>query len=190
MIKYFIFLVFVLSSCQSARQEDDHPKGRVIGEIKRKATEAIVKKYGFPCVGGGAEAMDEIRALHIAFQVRRVLQKEEGRRLLVDCVEELAAAANSHPELKNYFLDDKFGPEHAEITLFTCQPDGKEVYFPDIAVFSARMGYIRYRTVDKENPNGYWTREDETFPQAMAILEAEKLNLFDLNSTAAKVERD
>lgn len=105
----------------------------------------------------------------ISFQINETLSKEEGRKLLLISVKELLDTINSTQEFKQYMSVYPFTEENVEIAIFAMGEDKRGVVYPNILIFEAYNGSVKYKTKLRDT-YGYHTREEETFTEAQRIV--------------------
>ena len=96
---------------------------------------------------------DQINSLHLAFHIRKPLNKSEARKLIVDCglifLKNINEDKGIRPHLKNYPATS----ENIEIRIFPSYPDGSETWFPLMSAISLSNGKISFRTTETELEN-------------------------------------
>lgn len=111
--------------------------------------------------------------LGLGFSSYRVLSKDEGRKMLIDCAETLLKEINSNLNLLPFLKPSPFTINNVEIAIYDYQPDGQLAYYPDILIFAFRDGEITYRTKVPEHQFGYHTEEIETYEEAKRIIQGQ-----------------
>jgi hypothetical protein len=106
----------------------------------------------------------------------KVINKDEGRVLLVNCVQYVLDSFNSHPEFQQYMANVPFKRENIGVTIFIQPPKSWDVFHPDIVVFSFFNDTLWYKTNSPDNPFGYFSIEEESFKEAKRIVESQKAN--------------
>lgn len=96
-----------------------------------------------------------------SFKLFQTISKEDGRKILVDCVKELLKEINSNTKLLPYLKPSPFTAANIEVTLYVYQPDGAGTLHPDIAIFLIRNEVISYQ---------YYTEEKENYKDALKII--------------------
>lgn len=124
---------------------------------------------------GYSEQGDErhYNKIGLQFQIFRPLSKDEGRKILIDSAEELLTAINTTPEMLSFLEPSPFTYLNVEIVIFTYHSNGQSTYYPDIAVFADRRGIIRFATEREDMKYDYYTEEEETFEEALKIVQAQ-----------------
>ncbi|MBA2726769.1 MAG: hypothetical protein H0U49_01165 [Parachlamydiaceae bacterium] len=109
----------------------------------------------------------------LSFNIFRVLTKDEGRKLLITCKEELLSAINLNTKLLPYLQPSPFTQANVEIFIFSYHPDGKSTYYPEIGVFSAWNGIIKFETDAPGMKAGFFTEETESYEDALEIVHSQ-----------------
>jgi hypothetical protein len=161
-------LYFLLGGCDR-RSEDEKIAHRLMVRVLKK----LYDKYHLEYIGS-SEAGTEIgyTKIGMSFRIFRVLNKEEGRKMLVDATEMLLNEINSDPKLQPFLLNHPFTPNNVEMTIYVFQPDGNPVYKPDILIFSARKGKVTYDTKNPEKKYDY-NVEEESYQDALNIVNSD-----------------
>ncbi len=162
-----ILLFFVQCDSRSERAKLAH-------QAMYNAASTLENRYQMKFIGW-SEGADEVhyKRMGLNFQVFRVLSKSEGRKMLIDSVNELLKEINTLSELQSFLNPAPFSPLNVEIHIFDYQPDGKDVYYPNIVAFTAYKGNLRYKTKIPENEFGYYTKESETYEEALSIVNSQ-----------------
>lgn len=120
------------------------------------------------------EGMKKYNYVGLEFTSNRVLSKAEGRKFLIEAVEELKNEINSTPKLLPYLDPSPFTYDNIDIVIFDYNDDGSSIFYPNITVFNAFKGKILYKTKIPEKPYGYYTVEEESYEDALKIVNAER----------------
>ena len=167
-----VFTVFALIYCD-VNKEESIPvvdKKTVAHSILGNVDETLSKRYRFHSCGvGEATHKDDnlYKEMGLLFKVQGPISKEEGRRILVDSVQEFLRQVNTHPDFRQFMHVYPFTPENIDITFFVSDKDRRGVFYPDIRVFAARRGKVTYQTKSSEQEYGYYTDEEETWDEAL-----------------------
>ncbi|MFQ5730230.1 MAG: hypothetical protein ACE5GN_07705 [Waddliaceae bacterium] len=129
-------------------------------------------------MGGFVEATHpddkKYKTMGLCFQIRRPVPKDEGRKLLIDCAEELLSQINSHPDFRQFMHEYPFTIKNIDIHMYVSEETGGTIYHPNIAVFSLSNGNLCYSTNTPENRYIFFSREKETYEEAVRIVEESK----------------
>ncbi len=145
-------------------------RGSITNGILKDVASTLSERYNMECIGfGGGWCGD--KKLGLSFKIRRVIDKQEARAMLVDCVQEFISNVNSNEALKPYLDGVVFTEKNIRLDIFVKDSQGNKVYYPDICVFGSIEGGIRYKFQSLEKKYGYIAKDRETFQEALSILE-------------------
>ncbi|MBS4169981.1 hypothetical protein [Neochlamydia sp. AcF95] len=172
----FIILLFMLSGCAlsllNSYQEPEQAK--FVGEILDKASKKLRSKYDMRAIGTGIGMPDGVvTMLALSFEKTGPLTKEEGRRIIVDCVQEMLQIINTHEKIRPYLKNYPFTPNNIEIAIFLNGPPSHPIYYPDFDVISSTNEQINYMFTASENPKRYIKVEKEKFEEALKMVQNE-----------------
>jgi len=147
------------------------PRRKVINKIMEKITLDFKRKYDLHFVGFDVAAPDgTYNSIGPLFHYRHDLNKDQGRVLLLNCVEDLLIIFNNTPEFKKYMTNSVFTNKNVEVTIFVRSPELGDIYYPDIAVFSFVNNTLCYDTNSPEKKSWYYTEEEESYEEAKQII--------------------
>ena len=163
---YFI-LLFVVTSCSSSKEDEI-----VAHRLVYRVSDVLESRYQLRYVGY-SEAGDKSGFTKIGLHFDRFgkLSKEEGRKVIVDCINVLLNEINSDTKLQPYLINKPFTVSNVDIVIIVFTSDQKSVFYPDINVFSTMKGKINYSTKSPDQKFGHYTEEEETFEEALQIVE-------------------
>jgi len=165
-------LIPVLAFMSSSHGEDQIPKeDRIILDIINETAGVIEKKYGAHPIGFGMSG--HFKYLEISFEMSKVLDKEEIRLILLDCVDMFLSRINSSETAKPYLKKHPFDFENAGIQIFFHDPDGRKVFHPNIAVAGLTKRGLDFQTNDPEHKYRYKETYEETHEEAIAKVKAQ-----------------
>lgn len=170
-----LLLLFSLTACLNSP-----PKNYEVPEYEKMAdriTHATAKKIesstGLRLMGTGGGAINHIRKLNMAFMHLGKLQVDQGRELVVYCVNEYLSAINANEEIRPFLIHYPFTPEDVEIEIFVYQSDRYDVPIGDLAVIAEAYGKVVYK-IRKPYPDILERTRVETYDEAVSLLEAKK----------------
>jgi len=163
------FVIFAMTRCDS-RKED----AIIAHRLMYRVIDVLESRYQLRYIGR-SEAGDKTgyNKIGLLFNKFGKMSKDEGRKVTVDSVNLLLNEINSDPQLQPFLIEKPFTLSNVEIVIFIYTSEVKDIFFPDIRVFAARRGKIRYSTSSPDQKYGYYTEEEETFEEAMRIIEAQ-----------------
>jgi hypothetical protein len=164
------FFNFIFGSSMS-------PKRKIASKITKELSEKFKKKYDLNFMGI-SEAADEgkYKIVGMELNCKRILSKDEGRRLLLQCAQDTLDALNSYPQFRQYMINYPFTGDNIIINIYIRPPKNWDVYHPDIKVFSFFDSKLQYYTKSPEKEFGYFSKENESFEEAKRIVESQKAN--------------
>lgn len=139
-------------------------------KITAQTAMKIEKETGLRLCGVGGGAINHIRKLNMSFNCFREISFDEGRKLLIYCVNEYLSAINANEEVRPYLIHYPFTPNDVEIEIFVRQPDNRDVAFGKLAVVFEVYGKVGYR-ISQEGPLSLKEAHEETYEEAIRVLE-------------------
>jgi len=169
-ISVFCILTFFGSPMQAS---EPVPYNVIARNLMKKTSERLQKKHCLHhgCVNGGM--MGCVKLMGLEFHLSRAMDKDEARAMLIDCVQEFLEDINKDQTIRKYLQVYPFDTEHIEITIFMRTPEEGTLYYPDFSVVTARRGKIMYYAKDQEKEFGYKTKEEESFEDAVKIVQSQ-----------------
>jgi hypothetical protein len=155
---------------------DDYSKGDVLSnQLIAKTGERLAKKYNMSISGiGGGEEDQGIWLIRVMFNRKgNLLTISEGRKIILDCIQEFLFDINHDEELRPYLKVYPFTAANLYITIINYTPEGYVVEDPYLEVISGNKGEIAYRTLDPNDHFKYKSSIYETYDEAVAILTQE-----------------
>src|ERR1700733_11727937 len=161
------FVIFAMTRCDS-RKEDEIIAHRLMYRV----IDVLESRYQLHYIGR-SEAGDKTgyKKIGLLFNKFGKLSKDEGRKVTIDCMNVLLNEINSDPKLQPFLINKPFTFFNVEIMIIVFTSEGKDIFYPDIRVFSAFGGKIQYFTKSPDHKYNYYTREEETFEEAVRIIE-------------------
>lgn len=183
----FIILILLLSfvSCSSSSKDNSpYPSeageevhdiaGEEVHDILGKASKAIKKKYGLRPFGTGAAMPGGVvKVLILAFETRDQLSREELRGLLVNSAQELITQAQINGKIEQFLEKPPFEMKNVEIVIFNRDKNGRDLCDPEISTARINGDNLIYKTNDPEDEFRYKNRYEETYEEALAILQSQ-----------------
>ncbi len=153
------------------------PKDSVIHTefIFQRTELAMNKKYGIKPMGRRRRCVDKIELLDTGYEVPNLVSKEEARDILFLCINEMLHEVHVDDAIQPYLVKG-FDESNLEVTLYLGGV-GRKIAYPDVATVSYNGGKINYRYDD---PDHQWSTKKwitETFEEALALVDKEKLDL-------------
>ena len=180
-MKIFIFVLciftFILTSCtnfEPLSQEDD-----ISNHIIKVVSKRLNGKYGlkFAAIGGGAD-QEGVWNLHGGYNQygKKMLDIEEARELILNCLQEFLYEANSNMEFRPFMKVYPFTEKNISIAIFNLDEEGRELHFPYINVISADDGIISYKYLGPTVMDPYAKIVKESYEEALRLSEKSEPN--------------
>jgi hypothetical protein len=170
----FLFLVLCITSCTSPQPEDisfQPTKGSLANEVRHRAFVQLKIEKGLRPRGVGAQMMDQIKMLALAFGYYKEVDIEEARELLVYAGRVFLGIINENEQIRPLLDNYPFKPENIQIQIVLQKPNGSEVSPGKLCIVTMRNGILNYKT---DSPEGYTllTTHEETYEEAVSRLNA------------------
>ena len=170
-INYIILLLLFLTSCSNFSQST---QSKTAHRVTNRVIKTLETKYNMTCIslteGGGKPGYNFIG---LGFIKKGIIDKDTGRKMIIDCTYELLNEINSDAKLQEFLLVRPFTGENIDISIHIVKENGDRVYYPNVIFFSAYKGKIHFDTKSPEMEFGYKTEESETFEEAVKIVESQ-----------------
>lgn len=150
-------------------------------EIRTNVGKKLAKKHHMDLIGVTGGMMGSVYLIGVHFQIHHPMNSDEARERIIDCVQELLAAVNANEEIRPFLKNYPFTEKNIDITIFTTNPDGSEVFDPYIRVVSANpVGVLIYRTEDQTSARkmSYKSVYEESYSQAVEKLKSPEKTTF------------
>lgn len=169
----FLFLILIFSACQNLShkttyQRSEHSK--IAAKITAKIAAKIEHETGLRLIGTGGGMMHHVRMMAMSFAYYGEIDIEQGRELVVYCVNEYLLAINTNEEIKPYLIHFPFTPKDVEIRIFVSKRNGAEVEVGKFEGVSEIDGSLIYYIKQPGFPSIRKVHE-ETYEEALAVLE-------------------
>jgi hypothetical protein len=145
---------------------------REVNKTLALAAKACAKKYKLHVAGEGAAMPGGIvESLFLSFSYQGILTKNEIRKIIVGCTNEVLNAATSNDNLQEHLKLKPFTIDNIDIDVFIHDSQGNYIYDPNIFVADIRNGIITYKTRDPQNDYKYKSEVTETYAEALKLLQ-------------------
>lgn len=134
------------------------------------------KKYNMKItdIGGGSDDGIWLISVGFARYGEPPVTVDEGRRMIVDCIEEYLKDVNSDKEIRPYVKNYPFKPKNLDIAILNYTADYKSIEDPYLCCILFVQGKILYLTKGANQRYGYKSEISETYDEALAILKQEE----------------
>lgn len=174
-ILILICLTFIpylsLKSCDDRNVED-----KLAHQIIYDVSKILERRYQLNYIGMvEAGETNYYTKIGIEFQIFHIVDKSEGRKILVDSAKELLKAINSNDKLLAHLQTSPFTLSNIEILIYVYHSDKTIAHDEDIKVFGVKDGVLKYwkKTPREGYEFGYYVEETESYEEALKILEAQ-----------------
>lgn len=143
-----------------------------IGQVLKRTNKACTKRHKMSAGGFGNEAMYKIKGLTLLFNMDRQLSKDEIREVLVDCAHEMIKNVHECEGIQKYLLPEGFSEKNVRV-IIALRDKRKTIVHPNICVASFNKGKIDYSTQSIDDEFNYKETTEETYQEAIAILQSQ-----------------
>lgn len=160
---YLLITVLVFSCNNYSKYSKFKPPEyeRISDHIVRNTAKKLKQTKDLRLIGTGGGMMYNVRMVAMSFSFNHKINVNEGRDLVIACLNECLEAYNLNEEIRPYLANYPFEPKNIEIRIFIQNPDRSEVPLGEISYISAIDGVLQYKP--EEGPNIY----QETYEEAM-----------------------
>jgi hypothetical protein len=145
---------------------------KMADRITAVTAQKIERESGLVLCGTGGGMMDHIRMMAMSFNCYNEITVEQGRELLIYCVNQYLSAINTNKGIKQYLVHFPFTQKDVEIRIFIRKPDHSEVSIGLPSVISQINGQLVYK-VKQLGPVSLKESHEETYEEAVKLLETE-----------------
>jgi hypothetical protein len=164
-----VCFLFAITNCETLKEDEI-----IARKIMYRVSNVLESRYQLR-YAGYSEAGDKTGYTKMGLIFNRFgkMSKDEGRKMMVDCMNEFLKEINSDPKMQPFLITKPFTALNVSVVVFIYTDDRKNVFYPDIMIFGATRGKIQYLTKTPEIKFGYYTDEEESFEEAVQIVEAQ-----------------
>lgn len=164
-----LILFLSLSQCSMSEDYTEPEYVRQAYYIINKTGKKLERRHNMTVVGTGGRMMNCVELMRLAFNINKPLSKEESRKIILDCTSEFLREINSDQEIRPYLVQFPFRVENINISIFTHDEQGRNLYDPDITVVLIDNGEITYLTDDRENKYRFKSEYVESYEDALKL---------------------
>ncbi len=145
---------------------------RLVNSVLESTAKVIKKKYNIKPSGEGA-AMPEgiIGELTLTFDTNDKLSKEQLRKLLIECAKELVAQVKMNNSIEPFLAKTPFSIENVQIIIYNHDKEGRGLRDPEISTAEISHGVLTYRTLDPNDRFRFKNQFEETYNEAVNVLQ-------------------
>lgn len=171
-VKVMLLYICLLPFFGIDMKADEPRYVEIANKITNITIERLEKKHHLHCCGIKRGMNKSVELIGLDFQLNRIMEKNEARGMVVNCVQEFLADINRNEEIRKVLQVYPFDPEHIEVVIYLSTHDYGTIYHPDLAIVAARRGKITYSTNDPDNEFNFKSREVESFEEAVKIVQS------------------
>ncbi|NGX26736.1 MAG: hypothetical protein K940chlam6_00661 [Chlamydiae bacterium] len=171
-LSFFAFFIFFTKSEAISMQIEIPEPDATVHEIMDDTIATLTKKYNLHPCGIGMNGKFEY--LEISFQIRKNLNRDEIRAILMDCGKEFLENINSCKMIRPFLKDYPFSSKNIGIVLFIRNETNNDIFHPEICCASIRRSVVSFHTKSEENQFRYKETYEESYEEALALLEKTK----------------
>lgn len=176
LITLFTFVCIVVTACN---QEPPLPESdRLVYKISGRIAEQLNSKYGLNLNGiglSGSGDEEKIKSIKLNFSLTHLVTKEEGRNLILKCIEEFLREINDFEEIRSYLVQFPFTYRNIGLRiLFYSDATYEPTLDPNICCISLIDGVINYKISDVQNRFTNKSVEKESYEDALKIVKEAK----------------
>lgn len=166
----FFILSVVLCSCVGGFYNKERKAAfKVIDEVVEK----YENKYGLSFSGVSESAPSgKYSEIGISFSLNKILEKDEGRKIVLEIATDFLDRINQDSKLKNYLEVYPFDFSNITINIFLKPVDGQEIYYPNFRIFSCYNNHVYFGFYEKlsDGERSLLQQESETIEEARQIV--------------------
>jgi hypothetical protein len=119
-------------------------------KIRDDLEKKLSKRHNMEMTSFSGGLANCVNSLGLGFKIQAPLDKDEIRRILIDCVEEFLSAINSNEKLRPFLKNYPFTSNEIRISISIVDKTGKVIFDPEISIAIASQGKLRYTTSQKK----------------------------------------
>lgn len=150
-------------------------KEKLADRITHTVALKLRRDLGLIQCGTGGGMMYQIRMLALSFDYYKIVDIEEGRKLLVAALNEYISAVNADEQVRPYLQNYPFCPKNIQIRIFIRNTDPSFASSDKIQSLSVVDGYLKYY-VNEPNANRFKVIYSESYEEAVQKLSLEQKN--------------
>lgn len=176
-VRFLIFTAVIFPMLMSfsffSSKEPDHVV--IAKKIRASVAKNLCQKHRMSLIGEGGGMMGSVYIISLSFEVNRLMDRDEARERIVDCVEELLSAVNQSKEIRPYLKNYPFTVENVDMAIFIKDKNGRSVYDPNICVVSVYQSNEITFSTNEPNQYKYKNEYCESYQEALAKVRNQSL---------------
>lgn len=143
---------------------------RIANQITLDTAALLKENCGVNAIGLGGGMMDNIKSMSLSLQTIRSLSIEEGRELIISCIDVYLDQINSSEKVRPFLNVYPFTENNVRVAIFVDGNDMGSEQVGQLEIISANEGKITYRTFKAKHQ--FDTALVETYEEAREIVMA------------------
>lgn len=131
-----------------------------------------MKQRGYYLCGSGGAMMDNIKKIHLGFDLKKKVEIDEARLRLVEMTEEFLEEINSDEKLRPYLDNYPFNHKNAELSIGF--KDSKGFFFEEGVATVMIVGNKVFYSISKDRTSPLVTVLSETYSEAFEKVKQQK----------------
>ena len=179
-MKIIFFGITLFSMFTGALVGDDYSSlcepsdyDKMIDRVLYKMGGVLEEKHKMKVIGDYAAAMDCVNVIGLAFQIKRPIDQDAARKLIVDCVEEFLKEVNQDQEIRPYLRNFPFTSNNIRIQIYNFESVGELYSHPIIGYLIINDGVITYDTHEKGELLKCKSKIKESYEDALKIVQSQ-----------------
>lgn len=111
----------------------------------------ITSEKNIRFIGEGGSMMRDVKMLAVSFETEEPMHISNGRKLIIDCVNELLDMVNADEKIRPFLHNYPFTADNLEIRIFCHDKSGRTAQCPDLCIVSSIEGVIKYKVNNKND---------------------------------------
>lgn len=143
---------------------------QIADRITARTVQKIEAETGLRLMGIGGGMMNQVRMMAISFEQLGEITMEQGRELIVYCINEYLSAINASEEIKPFLIHYPFTTEDIQIEIFVYDKNHRDVPLGALCVLCEIDGILKYK-IKEPDPIIFKQIHKETYDEAVKIVE-------------------
>ncbi len=170
-----IIILLFFSGCDRENKMPEYQLSRgeeLVNSILANAAKKIYKEYNIrPCGVGVSMPGGPIKEVTLCFDTKKPYTKMQLRISLIKLAQELLEQINENNEIQEFLKERPFTIKNVEIIIYNHDEKGLTLKDPQISVAGIAQGVLDYSSIDPEDGFRYKNEYEETYEEALEIIE-------------------
>ena len=144
----------------------------IVNKILDETSLYVEKKYKIQTVGKGVSMPGgTVKKLSLSFNSYENLSKDQLRKITLDFIEKLLNNINSNSDIQPFLVKRPFTIENVSFFIANYDSKGYQLNDPEIGYSYYSNGKLVYKTYDPEKEFGYKNEFEETYEEALQLVQ-------------------